>query len=121
MKVMVTSVPCSNTSDVTSLRGDNVYLKKKERALRSDINIVAIWQREEDRERRSREEDPREISEAEQIHKENIKKIMEQAKKNLDTPPDPPSVKGSPAVSTGKISDVATFVTDLLQKYSVKE
>ena len=86
-----------------------------------DLNIVAIWQREEDRERRIREEEAREIAEAEQIHQENIKRIREQAKKNLDTPPDPPSVTGSPADSTSKRLDHATFVTDLLQKYDVKK
>ena len=74
---------------------------------------MAIWQREEDRERRIREEEAREIAEAERIHQENIKRIRDQAKKSLDSPPDPPSVRGSPAVSTGKKSDVATFVTDL--------
>ena len=75
---------------------------------------MAIWQREEDRERRIREEEAREIAEAERIHQENIKRIREEAKKTLDSPPDPPSVKGSQAVSTGKRLDVATFVTDLL-------
>ena len=90
----------------------NTFFGRK-RKDEGDINIVAIWQREEDRERRIREEEAREIAEAERIHQENIKRIREQAKKNLDTPPDPPSVRGSPAESNGKISDVETFVTDL--------
>ena len=33
----------------------------------------------------------------------------------MDSPPDPPSE------TSGKTSDAATFVTDLLQKYDVKE
>ena len=82
---------------------------------------MAIWQREEDREHRIREKEAREIAEAERIHQENIQRIREQAKKNLDSPPDPPSVTGSPAESTGKRLNVATFVTDLILNYDVKE
>ena len=41
--------------------------------------------------------------------------------RELDFPPDPPAVRGSPSDRAGKRSDFATFVTDLLQKYEVKE
>ena len=73
------------------------------------------------KERNIREKENTAIAEAKQIHQEHIKKIREQAKRNLDTPPDPPSVRGSPAVRTGKRLDVATFVTDLILKYDVLE
>ena len=39
---------------------------------------------------------------------------MEETRRELDSPPDLPSE------TTGKRSDAATFVTDLLQKYDVK-
>ena len=97
----------------------NTFFGRK-RKDEGQLNIVAIWQREEDREHSIREEESRQIAEAERIHQENIKRIRDQAKKNLDSPPDPPSVSGSPAKSTGKRLDVSTFVTDLLQKYDVK-
>ena len=73
----------------------NTFFGRK-RKDEGQLNIVAIWQREEDRERTVREEEARQIAEAERIHQENIRKIREQAKKNLDSPPDPPSVRGSP-------------------------
>ena len=41
--------------------------------------------------------------------------IRDATRKELDSPPDPPSK------TSGKTSDAATFVTDLLQKYDVKE
>ena len=41
--------------------------------------------------------------------------------RELDFPPDPPAVTGSPSDSSGKRSDVATFVTDLILNYDVKE
>ena len=40
--------------------------------------------------------------------------------RELEFPPYPPVVTGSPSESTGKRSDVATFVTDLILKYDVK-
>ena len=39
--------------------------------------------------------------------------------RELDFPPDPPAVTGSPSDSSGKRSDVATFVTDLIFIYDV--
>ena len=46
---------------------------------------------------------------------EQIRKIREETRRELDSPPDLPSE------TTGKRSDAATFLTDLLQKYDVKE
>ena len=51
----------------------------------------------------------------ERYYHEQIRKIREETRRELDSPPDPPSK------TTGKRSDAATFVTDLLQKYDVKE
>ena len=48
---------------------------------------------------------------------ERVKKIREETRRELDGPPDPPSVIRSPADTTGKRLDVATFVTDLLQNF----
>ena len=50
------------------------------------------------------------IVEAERSYTEHIRKIRDGTRRELDTPHDPPSE------TTGKISDAATFVTDLLQK-----
>ena len=50
-----------------------------------------------------------EIVEAERSYTEQIRKIRDETRRELDSPPDPPSEK------TDKISDAATFVTDLLQ------
>ena len=44
-----------------------------------------------------------------------MRKIRDATRKEMNSPPDPP-IKTS-----GKRSDAATFVTDLLQKYDVKE
>ena len=53
--------------------------------------------------------------EVERSYAEQIRKIRAATRKELDSPPDPPSE------TSGKRSDAATFVTDLLQKYDVKE
>ena len=45
-----------------------------------------------------------------------LKKIREKTRRELDCPPDPPVVTGSPSDNAGKISDVATFVTDVILK-----
>ena len=52
-----------------------------------------------------------EIVEAERSYTEQIRKIRDETRRELDSPPDPPSE------TTDKISDAATFVTDLLQKH----
>ena len=46
---------------------------------------------------------------------------MEEKRIELDCPPDPLALTESPRDSTGKISDVATFVTDLILIYDVLE
>ena len=46
---------------------------------------------------------------------------MEETRRQLECPPDPPELTESLRHSTGKISDVATFVTDLILKYDVLE
>ena len=52
--------------------------------------------------------------EAERSYTEQIRKIRDATRKELDSPPGPPSE------TTGKRSDAGTFVTDLIQKYDVK-
>ena len=59
------------------------------------------------------------IKDAERLHAERVKQIMQETSRELDFPPDPPAVKGSPSDSSGKRSDVATFVTDLYLEYDV--
>ena len=49
--------------------------------------------------------------EAERCYTEQIRKIRGETRRELDSPPDPPSE------TSDKISDAATLVTDLLQKY----
>ena len=85
------------------------------------INLIDIWERQEERERHIREKENAAIVEAERLHEERVKKIREETRRQLECPPDPPALTESPRDSTGKISDVATFVTDLLQKYDVKK
>ena len=46
---------------------------------------------------------------------------MEETRIELECPPDHPELTESPRDSAGKISDVATFVADLILKYNVKE
>ena len=46
---------------------------------------------------------------------------MEETRIEFDCPPDAPALRESPSDSTGKISDVATFVTDLYLEYYVLE
>ena len=84
-------------------------------------NLIDIWERQEERERHLREKENTAIAEAERLHQERVKKIREETRRQLECPPDPPALTESPKESTGKISDVATFVTDLLQKYYVKK
>ena len=84
-------------------------------------NLIDIWERQEERERHLREKENTAIAEAERLHQERVKKIREETRRQLECPPDPPALTESPRESTGKISDVATFVTDLLKKYDVKE
>ena len=50
-----------------------------------------------------------EIVEAERSYTDQIRKIRDETRRELYSPPDPPSE------TTDKISDAATFVTDLLQ------
>ena len=51
----------------------------------------------------------------ERSYTEQIQRIREATWKELDSPPGPPSE------TSGKTSDAATFVADLLQHYDVKE
>ena len=85
------------------------------------INLIDIWERQEEREHHIREKENAAIVEAERLHEERVKKIREETRRQLECPPDPPALTESPRESTGKISDVATFLTDLLKKYDVKE
>ena len=55
------------------------------------------------------------------LHEERVKYIRQETSRELDFPPYPPAVTGSPSESSGKRSDVATFVTDLILKYDVLE
>ena len=55
------------------------------------------------------------IMEVERTYAEQIQKIRDETRRELDSPPYPPSQ------TSGKTSDAGTFVTDLLQKYDVKE
>ena len=57
----------------------------------------------------------------EAAYEERVKWIRQETSRELDFPPDPPSVKGSPSDSSGKRSDAATFVTDLIFIYDVLE
>ena len=77
--------------------------------------MLPLWTREEERQKTTREKEAVAIAEVERSYHEQIRKIREETRKELDSPPDPPSE------TTGKRSDAATFVTDLLQKYDVKE
>ena len=54
------------------------------------------------------------IMEVERTYAEQIQKIRKATRKDLDSPPGPPSE------ISGKQSDAGTFVTDLIQKYDVK-
>ena len=77
--------------------------------------LLPLWTREEKRQKTAREKEALAIAEAERSYTEQIRKIRDETRKELDSPPAPSSE------TSGKRSDVATFVTDLLQKYDVKE
>ena len=77
--------------------------------------MLPLWTREEERQKTTREKEAVAIAEVERSYHEQIRKIREETRKESDSTPDPPSE------TTGKRSDAATFVTDLLQKYDVKE
>ena len=77
--------------------------------------MLPLWTREEERQKATQEKEAVAIAEVERSYHEQIRKAREETRKDLDSPPDPPSK------TTGKRSDAATFVTDLLQKYDVKE
>ena len=77
--------------------------------------MLPLWTREEERQKTTWEKEAVAIAEVERSYHEQIRKTREETRKELDSPPDPPSE------TTGKRSDAATFVTDLLQKYDVKE
>ena len=84
-------------------------------------NLIDIWERQEERKRHLREKENTAIAEAERLHQERVKKIREETRRQLECPPDPPALTESPKENTGKMSDVATFLTDVLEKYDVKE
>ena len=71
--------------------------------------------REEERQKTTREKEAVAIVEVERSYTEQIRKIRDETRRELDSPPDLPSE------TTDKRSDAATFVTDLLQKYDVEE
>ena len=73
--------------------------------------MLPLWTHEEERQKAAWEKEAIEIVEAERSYTEQIRKIRDEKRREFDSPPDPPSE------TTGKISDAATFVTDLLQKH----
>ena len=77
--------------------------------------MLPLWTRQEERQKTRREKEAVAIAEVERSYHEQIRKIREETRRELDSPPDLPSE------TTGKTSDAATFVTDLLQNYDVKE
>ena len=77
--------------------------------------MLPLWTREEERQKTKQEKEAVAIVEVERSYHEQIRKISDETRRELDSPPDPPSE------TTGKRSDAATFLTDLLQKYDVKE
>ena len=72
--------------------------------------MLPLWTQEEERQKAAWEKEAVAIVEAERSYTEQIRKIRDETRRELDSPPDPQSE------TTGKISDVGTFVTDLLQK-----
>ena len=72
--------------------------------------MLPLWTHEEERQKAAWEKEAVAIVEAERSYTEQIRKIRDETRRELDSPPDPQSE------TTGKISDVGTFVTDLLQK-----
>ena len=77
--------------------------------------LLPLWTRKVERQKTTREKEAVAIAEVERSYHEQIRKTREETRKELDSPSDPPSE------TSGKRSDAATFVTDLLQKYDVKE
>ena len=73
--------------------------------------MLPLWTHEEERQKAAWEKEAVAIVEAEISYTEQIRKIRDETRRELDSPPDHPSE------TTGKISDAATFVTDLLQKH----
>ena len=73
--------------------------------------MLPLWTHEEERQKSAWKKEAVEIVEAERSYTEQIRKIRDETRRELDNPPDPPSE------TTDKISDAATFVTDLLQKH----
>ena len=77
--------------------------------------LLPLWTREEECQKTRWEKEAVAIAKVERCYHEQIRKIREETRRELNSPPDLPSE------TTGKRSDAATFVTDLLQKYDVKE
>ena len=76
--------------------------------------MLPLWTREEEHQKAAQEKEAVAIMEAERSYHEQIKKIRDATRKELDSPP------ALPSKISGKRSDAVTFVTDLLQKYDVK-
>ena len=72
--------------------------------------MLHLWTHEEERQKAAWEKEAVAIVEAEKSYTEQIRKIRDETRRELDSPPDHQSE------TTGKISDVGTLVTDLLQK-----
>ena len=73
--------------------------------------MLPVWTHEEERQKAAWEKEAVAIVEAERSYTEQIRKIRDEIRRELDSPPDPPRE------TTGKISDDETFVTDLLEKH----
>ena len=73
--------------------------------------MLPLWTHEEERQKAAWEKEAVAIVEAERSYTEQMRKIRDETRRELDSPPDHPSE------TTGKRSDAATFVTNLLQKH----